>query len=183
MTIQELTTQLSNLTPTEKVEIIAILSKSLNQKWRGITKHPKVWNNAACLEGTQIPVWVLIGASRSGISESELLAKYSILCARDLVNAWTYAQVHSEEIDFAIQENQESYDCLLETAELLSIPGLQESLKDSMEQVERGETYELNQVFGDLRTAQRAIPRLIKMLTYSALYPGIIMILLLISKF
>ncbi len=150
MTIQELTTQLSNLTPTEKVEIIAILSKNLNQKWRGITKHPKVWNNAACLEGTQIPVWVLIGASRAGISESELLAKYSILCASDLVNAWTYAQVHSEEIDFAIQENQESYGCLLETAELLSIPGLQESLKDSMEQVERGETYDLNQVFGDL---------------------------------
>ncbi len=92
----------------------------------------------------------MIGACRAGISESNLLATYSLVSAIDLVNARTYAQVHSQEIESAIEENQESYDNLLETAELLSIPGLQESLQESMEQVERGETYSLDEVFGDL---------------------------------
>jgi uncharacterized protein (DUF433 family) len=107
MTIQELETQLLALTPAEKAELIQILSRSLNKNWRGITKTPGVCGGDACIEGTRIPVWVLVGYRRLGVSESELLYNYPTLSAADLVNAWVYAEAHSEEIETAIRENEE----------------------------------------------------------------------------
>ncbi|MFB2983574.1 DUF433 domain-containing protein [Microseira sp. BLCC-F43] len=107
MTIQELEIQLLALTPAEKAELIQILSRSLNKNWRGITKTPGVCGGDACIEGTRIPVWVLVGYRRLGVSESELLYNYPTLSAADLVNAWVYAEAHSEEIDTAIRENEE----------------------------------------------------------------------------
>jgi uncharacterized protein (DUF433 family) len=107
MTIQELENQLLSLTPAEKAELIQILSRSLNKNWRGITKTPGVCGGDACIEGTRIPVWVLVGYRRLGVSESELLYNYPTLSAADLVNAWVYAEAHSEEIDTAIRENEE----------------------------------------------------------------------------
>jgi uncharacterized protein (DUF433 family) len=107
MTIQELETQLLALSPAEKAELIQILSRSLNKNWRGITKTPGVCGGDACIEGTRIPVWVLVGYRRLGVSESELLYNYPTLSAADLVNAWVYAEAHSEEIETAIRENEE----------------------------------------------------------------------------
>jgi len=62
MAIQDLALQLLSLTPSEKLEAIQILSHSLNQNWRGITKTPGVCGGDACVEGTRIPVWVLVQA-------------------------------------------------------------------------------------------------------------------------
>jgi uncharacterized protein (DUF433 family) len=107
MNIQELENQLLALTPSEKAELIQILSRSLNKNWRGITKTPGVCGGDACIEGTRIPVWVLVGYRRLGVSESELLYNYPTLSAADLVNAWVYAEAHSEEIETAIRENEE----------------------------------------------------------------------------
>lgn len=44
--------------------------------------------------------------------------------------------------------SEEDYDNLLETLELLSIPGFQKSIKKSVGQVEKGETSSFEEVFG-----------------------------------
>ena len=45
--------------------------------------------------------------------------------------------------------SEEEYDNLIETLELLSIPGFSKRLKKSVEQVKSGETVSFEEVFGD----------------------------------
>jgi antitoxin YefM len=45
--------------------------------------------------------------------------------------------------------SEEEYDNLIETLELLSIPGMIKSLDKSVNQMNKGETYSLEDVFGD----------------------------------
>ena len=45
--------------------------------------------------------------------------------------------------------SEEEYDNLIETLELLSIPGFQESLKRSVDQMNRGETFSMDEALGD----------------------------------
>jgi uncharacterized protein (DUF433 family) len=62
----------------------------------------------ACVVCTRIPVWVLENYRRLGWSEARILENYPTLRAVDLVNAWVYADAHSEEIERAIRENEEA---------------------------------------------------------------------------
>ena len=48
----------------------------------------------------------------------------------------------------AVLISEEEYESLIETLELLSQPGLSESIAKSMKQVEKGETYSMDEVFG-----------------------------------
>jgi len=107
MTVKELETQLIALTPAEKAEAIQILARSINNRWRGITKTPGVCGGYACIAGTRIPVWVLVNARNLGISESQLLYDYPTLNAADLANAWVYAEANPQEIQSAIRDNVE----------------------------------------------------------------------------
>ena len=50
----------------------------------------------------------------------------------------------------AILISQQNYESLQETIELLSIPGLRESLQRSLQQVINNETYSLDEVLGDI---------------------------------
>ncbi|KAM3097736.1 DUF433 domain-containing protein [Phormidesmis sp. 146-35] len=84
------------------------MTRSLSSNWRGITKTPGVCGGDACIEGTRIPVWVLVEARNLGISEMDLLKDYLTLSATDLANAWVYADAHSEEIAATIRENEEA---------------------------------------------------------------------------
>jgi uncharacterized protein (DUF433 family) len=97
-----------SLSPTEKLEVIGLLSRSLSQNWRGISKVPGVCGEEACIEGTRILVWVLVSDRDLGVKDSEQLDNYPTLTAFDLVNAWTYAAAHSAEIEAAIRENDEA---------------------------------------------------------------------------
>lgn len=45
--------------------------------------------------------------------------------------------------------SEEEYESLIETLELLSMPGLKESIKKSDEEIARGETYSMSEVFDD----------------------------------
>jgi uncharacterized protein (DUF433 family) len=108
MTLKELQAQLLSLSPSEKAEAIQILTRSLSSNWRGITKTPGVCGGDACIEGTRIPVWVLVEAKSLGISELDLLKDYPTISATDLANAWVYADAHSEEIAKTIRENEEA---------------------------------------------------------------------------
>ena len=107
MTVKELETQLLALTPADKAEAIQILARSINNRWRGITKTPGVCGGDACIAGTRIPVWVLVNARNLGISESQLLYDYPTLTAADLANAWVYAEANPQEIQSAIRDNEE----------------------------------------------------------------------------
>ncbi len=106
MSLKDLEAQLLSLSPAEKLEAIQILSHSLSQNWRGITKTPGVCGGDACIEGTRIPVWVLVQAHNLGMSETQLLYDYPTLSATDLANAWVYASANPEEIETAIRENE-----------------------------------------------------------------------------
>jgi uncharacterized protein (DUF433 family) len=106
MTLKELEPQLLALTSIEKAQAIQLLTQSLINPWHGIEKTSGVCGGSACVANTRIPVWGLVNARRIGYSEADLLNSYPTLTAADLANAWTYAEVHSEEIETAIQENE-----------------------------------------------------------------------------
>ncbi len=107
MTLKELQPQLLALSPEEKTQAIQFLAQSLTNFWSGIQKTPGVCGGDACIGQTRIPVWVLVNARRLGISESELLEDYPTLRAADLANAWAYAEAYPDEIETAIQENED----------------------------------------------------------------------------
>jgi uncharacterized protein (DUF433 family) len=108
MTLKELEKQLLALTPAEKAEVIQLLTKTLTNGSPGITKTLGICGGDACIAGTRIPVWGLIESRRLGFSEAQLLDDYRHISAADLVNAWAYAEAHSEEIEEAIRKNQEA---------------------------------------------------------------------------
>ena len=106
--LPELETQLLALTPTEKAEVIRLLTQSLSNSWPGITKTPGVCGGDACIAKTRIPVWGLVESRGLGITESELLNDYPHISAADLVNVWSYANAHLDEIEAAIKKNEEA---------------------------------------------------------------------------
>ena len=49
----------------------------------------------------------------------------------------------------AVLMSEEDYDVLVETLDLLSIPDFRESLERSVKDVERGDTYRMDEILGD----------------------------------
>ena len=45
--------------------------------------------------------------------------------------------------------SEEEYESLQETLELLSIPGFAESIRQSLKEIKKGETYSMREVFGE----------------------------------
>jgi uncharacterized protein (DUF433 family) len=107
MTLKELETQLLQLTPKQKAEVIQLLSQSLANSWQGIEKTPNICGGKACIANMRIPVWSLVKARRLGYSELDLLKNYPNLSTIDLVNAWNYAETFNDEIERYLQENEE----------------------------------------------------------------------------
>ena len=107
MTIKRFEAQLLALTPTEKAQIIQLLTQNLANTWQGISKTPGVCGGDACIRNTRIPVWVLESFRRLGMNESRLLDNYPTLTATDLANAWAYAAAFPDEIEIAIRENDQ----------------------------------------------------------------------------
>ena len=108
MSIHELTPKLNRLRPAEKAEAVRKLVQDIINVWPGIEKAPGVVGGDACIVHTRIPVWALENYRRLGLGESQILENYPSLRAADLVNAWAYADSHSEEIDKAIRANEEA---------------------------------------------------------------------------
>ncbi len=50
----------------------------------------------------------------------------------------------------AILLSEEDYEEIIETIQLLSIPGFRESIQSSIEQQKAGETFSIDEVFGDI---------------------------------
>jgi uncharacterized protein (DUF433 family) len=104
---QTLRDRLVRLSPSEKAEAIQLLVADLGGPWPGIEKHAGVCGGDACVVRTRIPVWLLEQMRRLGSSDAEILANYPSLNREDVLNAWSYAAAHAEEIDQAIAENEE----------------------------------------------------------------------------
>lgn len=107
MTLKELQPQLLALTPDEKAQAIQILAQSLSKTWQGIEKTPGVMGGEACIRQTRIPVWLLANYRYQGASDAHILEGHPDLSAADLVNAFTYADAYPDEIEIAIQKNDE----------------------------------------------------------------------------
>ncbi len=107
MNIQSLEPQISRLSRAEKAELLQRLAQEVGNTWAGIEKTEGVSGGAACIVRTRIPVWALENYRRLGWTEVTILENFPSLRAVDLVNAWAYADAHTDEIDKAIRENQE----------------------------------------------------------------------------
>ncbi|HBE20651.1 MAG TPA: hypothetical protein DEG17_07305 [Cyanobacteria bacterium UBA11149] len=107
MTLKELEPQLLALTVAEKAQAIQLLAQSLSNIWQGIEKTPGICGGDARIAKTRIPVWSLVNYQRLGANDARILQDFPDLSAGDLVNAWAYANAHSEEIEAAIHRNEE----------------------------------------------------------------------------
>ncbi|MCI0396399.1 MAG: DUF433 domain-containing protein [Chloroflexi bacterium] len=108
MTLKELEPELARLSRAEKAQVMQWLARDIGSAWPGVEKTPGVSGGEACIVRTRIPVWVLVGYRRLGWSEARILENFPTLRAADLVNAWAYADGHQEEIEKAIQKNEEA---------------------------------------------------------------------------
>jgi uncharacterized protein (DUF433 family) len=106
MTLNELKSQVFNLSLLEKAELLQDLTQAFTKQQRQIKRLPDVCGGDACLEGTRISIWLLYSLRCQGSNDAELLSFYPQLNASDLVNVWAYAETHLDEIQQAIQENE-----------------------------------------------------------------------------
>lgn len=97
---------LSKLTRAEKAQVLQWVARDLGGVFPGIESLPDVSGGEACVVHTRIPVWLLVRARQTGISEAGLLQAYPTLAAEDLANAWGYYRANWDEIDAQIIANE-----------------------------------------------------------------------------
>ncbi len=74
-----------------------------------IRKTPKVLGGDARIRDTRIAVWMLVRARQLGLTDEEIRNRYQPpLTEADLAAAWRYYATHREEIERAIQENEDA---------------------------------------------------------------------------
>lgn len=72
-----------------------------------IVKTPGVCGGNACIRGTRIPIWTLVNYRRLRGGDADLLCAYPSLNAADLQAAWEYAAANADEINRAVQKNEQ----------------------------------------------------------------------------
>ena len=71
-------------------------------------KTPGICGGDARIRNTRIPVWLLVGYRKDGVSDVRLLEMYPTLTLGDLSEAWWYYAEHHEEIEQAIREQEDA---------------------------------------------------------------------------
>ncbi len=66
---------------------------------RAIVRTPETCGGRARIDGTRLPVWLLVLRERMGSSEAEILHSYPSIAAADLDAAWDYYRKNTLEID------------------------------------------------------------------------------------
>ena len=97
-TLDELERELASLSPEDKKRLLQKVVGNLQVTAPGVTCEPGVCGGEACIVQTRIPVWVLERARQLGSSEADLLRAYPTLRAQDIVNAWSYVDMHRDEV-------------------------------------------------------------------------------------
>jgi uncharacterized protein (DUF433 family) len=72
-----------------------------------IEKTPGICGGDARIANTRIPVWLLVGYRKDGMTDQRLLETYPALTLNDLAAAWWYYAEHREEIDQTIHEQEQ----------------------------------------------------------------------------
>jgi uncharacterized protein (DUF433 family) len=89
-----------------------IIMPTTTASW--ISKQPDRCGGDACVRDSRIPVWVIVGYRRSGLSDAGILHAYPSLTAADLEAALAYAAAHTEEIDRAIRKSEDGKEGFVE---------------------------------------------------------------------
>jgi len=105
-TLERVRALLPEMTYHEKLHLLGQIAQELNATEPGIESTPGVCGGVPCIEGSRIPVWVLVGYKNLGASEAELLQAYPTIDAENLSHAWAYYRTHKKEIDEQIAENE-----------------------------------------------------------------------------
>ena len=108
--LQEAEKLLTEMTRTEKAQLLQWMVSDLSNAFPGVESTPGVVGGAPRVVRTRIPVWVLEQARRLGVSEAELLRVYPTLRAEDLIHAWAYVRAHRAEIDEQIEANEQDIE-------------------------------------------------------------------------
>ena len=69
---------------------------------------PGVCGGDPCVKGTRIPVWLIERARRDGCITTQILEMCPSPSADDVDAAWMYANLHRDEIDGQIRDNQDA---------------------------------------------------------------------------
>ena len=80
----------------------------MNAQTSWIEHAPDVCGGEARIRQTRITVHTLVQCKRLGFSEEQLLSDYPSLTREDLQAAWWYYDNHKDEIDRAIQLDEEA---------------------------------------------------------------------------
>ena len=104
--MEEVERLLSEMTKSEKAQLLQWVVRDLGEAFPGIETDPGVSGGEPCIVRTRIPIWVLEQTRRLGTSEADILRSYPNLRAEDLTNAWSYVRGHRQEIEQQIKENE-----------------------------------------------------------------------------
>lgn len=102
-TLERVQALLPEMTYHEKLRLLGQITEDVHP---GIEQTPDVCGGVACVAGTRIPVWVLVGYKQLGMNDAALLQAYPTLDAENLSHAWAYDRFHQAEIDQQIAENE-----------------------------------------------------------------------------
>jgi uncharacterized protein (DUF433 family) len=97
---------ISSLDQRDRAAVLELVSQELGGDFPGIERTAGVCGGEPRIVRTRIPVWVLAQARRQGLGDAELLRAYPTLRAEDLALAWAYCDLHADEIDDQIRENE-----------------------------------------------------------------------------
>jgi uncharacterized protein (DUF433 family) len=106
MTIQQVETQIEQLSRSEKAQVLQRLALDLAHAWPGVEKTPGVQGGDACIVRTRIPVWTLESYRRLGWDDDQILVNFPTLRPSDLAYAWLYVEANGSEIEAAIREQE-----------------------------------------------------------------------------
>lgn len=86
----------------------ALRSSESKSTTASIVATPGVCGGDARIADTRIPVWVIDSLRRQGAAENDILEAYPWLTVEQIRAAWDYADRHHDEIESAIQENEDA---------------------------------------------------------------------------
>jgi len=92
----------------DQARLLSLVANEVADAHPGIEFQEGVCGGSARLIRTRIPVWLLESLRRGGATDAALLAAYPAIRAEDLVNAWSYARAHREEMDREIAANSDA---------------------------------------------------------------------------
>ena len=105
-TLQQAEQLLTEMSPTEKIQLLQLIARDLGGLTPGIESTPGICGGDPRIAGTRIPVWALVQFQKLGATEADILRAYPTLRAEDLTNAWTYYRLHKAAIEEQILENE-----------------------------------------------------------------------------